>query len=74
MVLYKDGKRKVIPLPDPNMMVMTIVMPDDIVVLNKPAGLPVHVGPKVSQSLTDYLHYWQYEQADAPLLAHRLDK
>ena len=47
---------------------------DDIIALNKPAGLAVHSGPKLGRSLSDFLHYWKYEEKDLPHLAHRLDK
>lgn len=46
---------------------------DDIIGVNKPAGLAVHGGPGVGTDLSHYMHYWQYEEAQPPHLAHRLD-
>ncbi len=42
--------------------------------LNKPGGLAVHSGPKMSSDLSCYLHHWQYDADQPPELAHRLDK
>jgi tRNA pseudouridine32 synthase/23S rRNA pseudouridine746 synthase len=42
------------------------------VVLNKPAGLPVHGGPGGGPSVEDFLHTLS-RRKDGPWLAHRLD-
>ena len=47
---------------------------DDIVVINKPAGLPVHAGSGGGITLEDYLHKFQYDKKEPPQLAHRLDR
>ncbi len=47
---------------------------DDIVALNKPSGIAVHSGPKMSNDLSCYLDFWQYGADQPPELAHRLDK
>ncbi|MDJ1159728.1 RNA pseudouridine synthase [Chelatococcus sp. SYSU_G07232] len=60
-------------------------MPEDIVrrvlyrdglmiVIDKPAGLPVHRGPKGGETLTDHLDALRFGLPRAPELAHRLDR
>ena len=48
--------------------------PDDILAVNKPAGLAVHGGPRLHDDLTKHLSLWQYDALNTPELAHRLDK
>lgn len=45
-----------------------------ILVLNKPAGIPVHPGPSGGNSLEDYFNALRFELPDGPWLAHRLDR
>ncbi len=45
-----------------------------MLVIDKPAGLPVHRGPKGGGSLEDYFDALRYGLPRAPALAHRLDK
>jgi tRNA pseudouridine32 synthase / 23S rRNA pseudouridine746 synthase len=45
-----------------------------MLVLDKPAGLPVHRGPKGGGSLEDWFDHLRYGLPRAPALAHRLDK
>jgi tRNA pseudouridine32 synthase/23S rRNA pseudouridine746 synthase len=45
-----------------------------MLVLDKPAGLPVHRGPKGGSSLEDWFDHLRYGLPRAPALAHRLDK
>jgi 23S rRNA pseudouridine955/2504/2580 synthase len=47
---------------------------DDIIVINKPAGLPVQGGSKVGKHLDGLLPALQYDAHDLPRLVHRLDK
>lgn len=47
---------------------------DDILVISKPAGLPVHAGPGGGVTLDDYLPDFQFEKREPPHLAHRLDR
>ena len=42
--------------------------------INKPAGLPVHPGPKGGITLTDYLDELRFGLPRRPQAAHRLDK
>ena len=46
----------------------------DIIVVNKPAGLPVHRTPKGDENLEQYFDALRFDAAQPPLLAHRLDK
>ena len=45
-----------------------------MLVLDKPAGLPVHAGPKGGQSLEQLFDALRFGLPRAPALAHRLDK
>ncbi len=45
-----------------------------IIVLNKPAGIPVHPGPRKLPSLEDFFDALKFELPQAPGLAHRLDR
>jgi len=45
-----------------------------ILVINKPAGIPVHPGPSGGHSLEDYFDSLKFELPYAPWLAHRLDR
>ncbi|QGM47903.1 RluA family pseudouridine synthase [Methylocystis heyeri] len=45
-----------------------------LLVVDKPAGLPVHRGPKGGDNLEDHFHQLRFGLPRAPALAHRLDK
>ena len=45
-----------------------------VLVLDKPAGIPVHVGPKGGETLEDYFKHLCFGWAHPPALAHRLDR
>jgi tRNA pseudouridine32 synthase / 23S rRNA pseudouridine746 synthase len=45
-----------------------------MLVINKPAGLPVHAGPKGGPNLEDYLDALRFGLPRLPALAHRLDR
>lgn len=45
-----------------------------MLVIDKPAGLPVHRGPKGGASLEDYFDTLRFGLPRAPALAHRLDR
>jgi tRNA pseudouridine32 synthase/23S rRNA pseudouridine746 synthase len=45
-----------------------------MLVLDKPAGLPVHRGPKGGESLEDHFDALRFGLPRAPALAHRLDR
>ncbi|SCA55269.1 Pseudouridine synthase [Candidatus Terasakiella magnetica] len=47
---------------------------DDVIVINKPAGLPTQGGTGIKRHLDGLLHALKYERADKPRLCHRLDK
>lgn len=46
----------------------------DVIVLDKPFGLPVHRGPGGGPNLADHLHTLRFGLPRDPELAHRLDK
>ena len=46
----------------------------DVIVLDKPAGLPVHAGPKGGSHLEAMLDALRFERRERPGLAHRLDR
>jgi RluA family pseudouridine synthase len=45
-----------------------------ILVIDKPAGLPVHVGPKGGENLEQHFHALRFGLPRPPALAHRLDR
>jgi tRNA pseudouridine32 synthase/23S rRNA pseudouridine746 synthase len=47
---------------------------EDCLVVNKPAGLPVHRTPKGDENLEDYFEALCFGLLNPPALAHRLDK
>lgn len=56
------------------MQELVLYKDDRIIVINKPAGICVHAGPKTTEHLEGYLEALQYEADIAPLLVHRLDR
>jgi 23S rRNA pseudouridine955/2504/2580 synthase len=53
---------------------MVLYRDDDLIVLNKPAGLPVQGGPGISRHLDRMLDGLRFERPDRPRLVHRLDR
>ena len=47
---------------------------DDLIVLNKPAGLPVQGGSKTTRHIDGMAAALMYDREDTPRLVHRLDK
>jgi tRNA pseudouridine32 synthase / 23S rRNA pseudouridine746 synthase len=47
---------------------------DDVIVIDKPAGIAVHKGPGGADHLEAHLHHLRFGQPDNPALGHRLDK
>lgn len=45
-----------------------------MLIVDKPAGLPVHAGPKGGANLEDHFEALRFGLPDAPSLAHRLDR
>jgi RluA family pseudouridine synthase len=56
------------------MMLEILYQDDNLIVINKPAGIPVHAGSGGGDNLEDYLHDLRFGNRDAPHLAHRLDR
>ncbi len=50
-----------------------LLLRDDVLVIDKPAGLPVHRGPRGGASLEDWLEPLQMGKRHLPQPAHRLD-
>jgi tRNA pseudouridine32 synthase / 23S rRNA pseudouridine746 synthase len=81
-MLLKDMTHKEMSLEE---MPPQRIAPDDLparvlhrdglmLIIDKPAGLPVHRGPKGGASLEDYFDALRFGLPRAPSLAHRLDK
>ncbi|HSQ97357.1 MAG TPA: RluA family pseudouridine synthase [Rickettsiales bacterium] len=47
---------------------------DNIIAINKPAGLAVQSGTKIEKSVNDYLQFLKFEKENSVNLVHRLDK
>jgi tRNA pseudouridine32 synthase / 23S rRNA pseudouridine746 synthase len=65
------------PIKDmsPEQMLGRVLHRDGLMlVIDKPAGLPVHRGPKGGSSLEDWFDHLRYGLPRPPALAHRLDK
>lgn len=45
-----------------------------ILIIDKPAHIPVHAGPKGGENLENYFKYLQFGLPNPPALAHRLDR
>jgi tRNA pseudouridine32 synthase / 23S rRNA pseudouridine746 synthase len=59
----------------PEEMVARVLYRDGLMlILNKPAGMPVHRGPKGGESFEDFFDALRYGLPRSPALAHRLDK
>jgi len=44
-----------------------------VIVLDKPAGIPVHAGPRATASIEDWFPALRFGRRDGPFLCHRLD-
>ncbi|MBV9782370.1 MAG: RNA pseudouridine synthase [Acidisphaera sp.] len=69
-MLVRDGKRRP-PEGDANALPI-LVRDSRFVVLNKPAGLPAHAGPRGGPSVEDWFPQLS-RRRDGPWLVHRLD-
>jgi len=59
----------------PEEMLARVLYRDGLMlVVNKPAGIPVHRGPKGGHAFEDYFDALRYGLPRPPALAHRLDK
>lgn len=61
------------PAPPPGIAARILLLRDDLMVLDKPAGLPVHRGPRAGDSLEDWLEPLRMGRRHVPQPAHRLD-
>lgn len=69
--LHEGGPARA-PLPD-RIAARILLLRDDALVLDKPAGLPVHRGPRGGASLEDWLEPLRMGKRHLPQPAHRLD-
>jgi tRNA pseudouridine32 synthase/23S rRNA pseudouridine746 synthase len=61
--------------PDPLGLIPRLIHRDaSVLILNKPASLPVHKGPGGGENLADHLSVLRFGLPRDPELAHRLDK
>ena len=59
--------------PPADIAARVLLLRDDLLVLDKPAGLPVHRGPRGGASLEDWLEPLRMGKRHLPQPAHRLD-
>lgn len=59
--------------PPPAIAARILLLREDVLVLDKPAGLPVHRGPRGGASLEDWLEPLRMGRRHLPQPAHRLD-
>jgi tRNA pseudouridine32 synthase/23S rRNA pseudouridine746 synthase len=61
--------------PKPGLLLSRLLYRDAMMlVIDKPAGLPVHAGPKGGPNLEDHLDALRFGLPRRPGLAHRLDR
>jgi tRNA pseudouridine32 synthase / 23S rRNA pseudouridine746 synthase len=76
----RDGERPVLPDVPQNpamaaLLARSVLYHDDhVLVINKPAGLAVHPGPRTPESLELYLDVLMLDRKKPPQPAHRLDR
>jgi RluA family pseudouridine synthase len=63
-----------VPLPPGGLAALVLYRDDDVIVLDKPAGIAVHRGPGGGETLDDHLDPLRMGLPRRPELAHRLDK
>ena len=71
-MMVKDAARN--GLDAEGMLARVLYRDGLMLVIDKPAGLPVHRGPKGGASLEDHFDALRFGLPRAPALAHRLDK
>jgi 23S rRNA pseudouridine955/2504/2580 synthase len=71
----RPAKTRPIDPQDERMMQRAVLYRDaNIIVINKPAGLAVQGGTKVTKSVDDLLEALKFDAPDRPKLVHRLDR
>src|SRR5215468_6320478 len=82
LTIVRDGSSNLLAPPTRNPMASEggIDLPNrvlyrdsQIIVIDKPAGLPVHGGPRANQSIESMLGALKLGLAQPPIPAHRLD-
>jgi tRNA pseudouridine32 synthase / 23S rRNA pseudouridine746 synthase len=64
----------VVVLTAEQMQARVLYRDSDIIIINKPWGLPVHYGTKTTVDLEQFLPYIAFDSDEPPRLVHRLDK
>jgi tRNA pseudouridine32 synthase / 23S rRNA pseudouridine746 synthase len=63
------------PRFDPGSLPSRVLFQDaEMLIIDKPAGLPVHKGPGGGETLEDHFGALRFDSPETPALAHRLDK
>jgi tRNA pseudouridine32 synthase / 23S rRNA pseudouridine746 synthase len=62
------------PLTSDDLLARVLYRDADMLVIDKPAGIAVHKGPKGGVTLDEFLPDLTFGNADIPQLAHRLDR
>lgn len=71
----KAGTKVIIKSEDVALMQESIIhIDDEMIAINKPAGLAVQGGSKISKSVDSMLDYLRFDSRERPRLVHRLDK
>ena len=70
--LSKDARRSE-PPATPDLATRVLYRDSQVIVIDKPAGLPVHAGPRQQESIESLLERLRFGLSHAPIPAHRLD-
>jgi tRNA pseudouridine32 synthase/23S rRNA pseudouridine746 synthase len=62
------------PMPVPGAGFALLYRDTHLLIIDKPAGLAVHPGPKTPDSLEDFLEVLAFGNHRLPVIAHRLDR
>ena len=68
------GHRRISPEDEAMMQGAVLLKNEQIIVINKPAGLAVQGGTKITKSVDDLLDALRFGLEDRPKLVHRLDR
>ncbi len=69
----RGGDRGAAAQPPPEIAARILVLTDTVLILDKPAGLPVHAARPGTRSVTDWLPMLRLGKRRDPQAAHRLD-
>jgi len=69
----KAAQRRSQPLASTDLIARVLYRDSQIIVIDKPSGLPVHGGPRGQDSIESMLHALKFGLSRPPIPAHRLD-